>query len=131
AEATPEDSPAVSESTRILVQIGSYTLKNLTTGAETVMDALPVIQDGRTLLPVRFMAIALGAEVDWNPAASEVTITLDDVSLTFAIGESALGMEVPAQILDERTMVPLRFIGEFFGADIEWNPETSEIILQR
>jgi hypothetical protein len=92
------------------------------------MDVAPVIVDGRTLLPVRFMAYALGATVDWNDATREVTlVTADGASLTFAIGAFAPGMDVPAQIIDGRTMVPLRFISEFFGATVEWDAATRTV----
>jgi hypothetical protein len=96
------------------------------------MDVLPVIQDGRTLIPVRFIAEALGATVGWNGDTNEVTIMLGGRNLTFAIGEIspelyALGMDVPAQIMDDRTMVPIRFISEFFGALVEWDEDTRGI----
>lgn len=95
------------------------------------MDVLPVIQDGRTLIPVRFVSEMLGANVRWNGSTREVTISLDGVALTFAIGEMADGMDIPAQIIGDRTMVPLRFISEFFGAVINWDTETRGIEILR
>jgi len=100
------------------------------------MDVLPRIQNGRTLIPVRFVAEAFGAEVNWTQAAEgrplTVFLTLDGQTLSFAIGEitpelAALGMDVPAQLTDGRTMVPLRFINEFFGAVVTWDAETRSI----
>ena len=102
----------------------SYDIVDLAENGPTItMDTLPVIVDDRTLVPVRFIAYALEAEISWNDKAQEVTLILDGKSLTFAIGIAApeLGMDVPAQIIDDRTMVPLRFIGEFFGAAVSWN----------
>jgi hypothetical protein len=118
---------------RLVIQIGSNVIIDLAGNADTqVMDVAPVIQDGRTLLPVRFMANALGADIGWNDATREVTLTLDGVSLTFQLGEitpelAALGMDVPPQIIDNRTYVPLRFISEFFGALVFWNEDTQSI----
>ena len=92
--------------------------------------------DKHTLVPIRFIAEALGAAVDWTRATEYspmlVHITLNGQTLTFGIGEltpelAAVGMDVPAQIMDNRTMVPLRFIGEFFGALVEWDGETRGI----
>ena len=88
------------------------------------MDVLPVVQDGHTLIPVRFIAYTLGAAVDWNGDTHEVTLTLDGQRLAFAIGEMAPGMDVPAQMIDGRTFVPLRFINEFFGAEVSWDEST-------
>jgi len=122
---------------RISMRLGYPTIYDLAGNAPTqIMDVLPVIRDGRTLLPVRFVAYALGAEVDWTPATESRPLTvylmLDESTLSFAIGEvsqelAELGMDVPAQIVDDRTMVPLRFIGEFFGAVVTWDDETRSI----
>jgi len=95
------------------------------------MDVLPVVQNERTLIPVRFVAYALGATVGWNDAAREVTLALDGQAVTFAIGEMASGMDVPAQIINDRTFVPLRFIGEFFGAQVLWDENTRSIEIVR
>jgi hypothetical protein len=87
---------------RISITIGSLVINDLAGNAESqTMDVAPVIENGRTLIPVRFMAYALGADVAWNAATREVTLTLDGVPLTFGIGEvssslAAMGMDVPA-----------------------------------
>jgi hypothetical protein len=113
---------------RLQVQLGSPLIICLAENAEMqIMDVTPQIVDGRTVLPVRFMAEALGAGIDWNDDTKEVILTLDGRTLTFAIGEMAPGMDVPAQIIDGRTMVPLRFISEFFGAIVTWDEATRSI----
>jgi hypothetical protein len=118
---------------RLVVQIGSTLIVDLAGNSPTqIMDVVPVIQDGRTLLPVRFIAYAFGANVAWNRDTREVTLTLDGRKLTFPIGEitpelAALGMDVPPQIIENRTFVPLRFISEFFGALVSWDAETQTI----
>ncbi|MCL2456678.1 MAG: copper amine oxidase N-terminal domain-containing protein, partial [Defluviitaleaceae bacterium] len=117
--------------------IGSPLITDLTGNAQTqTMDVVPMIQNGRTLLPVRFIANALGAGVDWNDARKEVTLTIDGGSRILPIGIitpelSALGMDVPPQITNGRTMVPLRFISEFFGAVVTWDGETQRIEIKR
>jgi len=88
----------------------------------------PVMENNRTLVPIRAISEALGADVDWNNDTREVTLVADE-SLTFAIGELAVGMDVPAQIVNDRTFVPLRFISEFFGANVDWNEETQTVII--
>ncbi|MCL1845664.1 MAG: copper amine oxidase N-terminal domain-containing protein, partial [Defluviitaleaceae bacterium] len=116
---------------RLMLRIDSYEIIDAATGEIILtMDVAPQIANGRTLVPVRFVSDALGATVAWNEATREVTLTKGDVMLTFAIGETAPGMDAPAQIVDGRTMVPLKFVGEFFGAMVEWDDEarTIEII---
>ncbi|MDR2167335.1 MAG: copper amine oxidase N-terminal domain-containing protein [Clostridiales bacterium] len=93
----------------------------------------PVLVDGRTLIPVRAIAYLLGAEVGWDDAARQVTLTINP-TISFPIGTltpqlEALGMDVPAQIMYDRTMVPVRFIGEFFGAVVGWDGETQSVEL--
>jgi hypothetical protein len=88
-------------------------------------------------MPVRFMAYALGADVGWNEATREVSLTLNGQTLTFPVDGTitpalaALGMDVPPMIIDGRTMVPLRFISEFFGAIVTWDDATRTIEIIR
>jgi hypothetical protein len=123
----------VEDLNRLVVQIGSNLITDRAGNAPTqTMDVVPVIQEGRTLLPLRFMAYALGADVGWNETTREVSITLDGRVLVVPIGTitpelAALGMDVPPQIIDGRTMVPLRFISEFFGAVVTWDENTQSI----
>jgi hypothetical protein len=133
------EAPPVAGQRRLGLQAGSPTIYDLVTNTPIQeMDVPPLLQDGRTLVPVRYMAYVLGAEIDWTPATATspmiIYITLEGQTLSFAVGEItpelyALGMEVPAQIIDGRTMVPLRFIGEFFGAQVGWNDEARSIEL--
>ena len=105
------------------------------------MDVLPVIVDNRTLIPIRFVAYALGAEVDWirptedTPSLAQIVLhgreLLIPLNGTITPELAALGMDVPAQIIGDRTMVPLRFVSEFFGALVNWDSETSGIEIIR
>jgi hypothetical protein len=103
---------------------------------DQIIDSPPVIQDGRTLIPIRLIAEALGAEIDWDNASEDrpmtIYLALNGETLSFPIGEvtpqlAALGMDVPAQIINDRTMVPLRFVSEFFGAVVNWDNVTRNI----
>ena len=96
-----------------------------------VMDVLPITEAGRTLLPVRFIANALGAEASWSRPTVTITAA-DGRSISFNIDDitpelAAMGMDVPARTIDGRTMVPLRFISEFFGARVNWDSATRTI----
>jgi len=121
---------------RLVVQLGSNIIIDLAGNAETQnMDVPPQIIDGRTMMPLRFMANALDANIGWNEAAREVTLALDGRILVLPIGQitselAALGMDVPPMIIDGRTMVPLRFISEFFDAIVNWEDaaRTIEVI---
>jgi hypothetical protein len=92
-------------------------------------DQKPLIEEGRTLVPLRGVFEAMGAKVDWNPTAKVVKATLHDTTITLPIGNAVaqrngqqVQLDVPAQVKDGRTMVPLRFIGEAFDGNVEWVP---------
>jgi len=122
---------------RLDMNLNSPTITDLAGNAPTqTMDVLPFIQDGRTLIPIRFIGDALGAEIDWTNATDDrpliVHITLDGQTLNIPIGETTpqlaeLGLDVHAQIISGRTVVPLRFVSEFFGAVVYWDDETRSI----
>lgn len=83
------------------------------------------------LLPVRFIAQALGLEIDWNEATSQVTLSDGTTQLAFAIGELTPGMDVPDQLMDGRTMVPLRYIAEALDSTVNWDGATGQIEIIR
>lgn len=105
----------------------------LVNGAAIAPDVPPMIIDGRTMVPIRFISEALGSHVDYLPgdAAMEypgkVTVTDGDRTIelwiggpvTFIDGVSQT-MDVPPVIVEGRTLVPLRFISEALGASVSW-----------
>lgn len=96
----------------------------------------PEILEGRTLVPLRSIFEAMNAEVDWDGATSTVTATRDDVSIQICIGASemykngtAIPVDVPAQLVGDYTMVPVRFIAEAFDAAVEWNGNGDVVLI--
>lgn len=88
----------------------------------------PEILEGRTLVPLRSIFEAMGAEVEWDGATSTAIAKRGDVEVKITIGANeiykngkAISVDVPAQLLNDRTMVPARVIAEAFGADVQWN----------
>jgi len=106
-------------------------------GEASVMDVAPFIENNRTFVPVRFIAEAFGAEVDWTPKTGlveNVFITKGDMVVTITIGSNVIEVlkdgeveevvaDVAAFIRDGRTWLPLRAIGEIFGAAFDWGPK--------
>ena len=103
-------------------------------GTALVMDVSPVLKEGRTLVPFRAIGEALMAEVDWDGSAGKVTLTLGDNTVQLVIGNKtayvngeARTLDVPAMLVEGRTMVPLRFIGESLGVFVYWSGELRRI----
>ena len=105
-------------------------------GEQVAFDQPPVIQEGRTLVPMRAIFEAMGASVDWDGATRTVTSTRGDVTIVLTIDSStmtrngqAIALDVPAQILNGRTLVPIRAIGDAFGADVKWDGATRSVTI--
>ena len=75
---------------------------------------------GYTMVPVRFIAEALGANVSWDGTARKVGIDLDGRHFELTIGQLVPGTPVAAVIRYSRTFVPLRYVMESFGARVGW-----------
>ncbi|MCL2169920.1 MAG: stalk domain-containing protein [Defluviitaleaceae bacterium] len=111
-------------------------------------DQQPVIVDGRTLVPIHGVFQALGWDVVWQPETTSVLLTNEYsfLSISITIGAStfdvaAFGLdkpvghgsvhplEVPAQIIGSRTMLPLRAVLESVGYVVDWDYATNTIIV--
>ncbi len=112
---------------KIELQIGD---KASTVNGRTVMnDVAPIIVNDRTMIPLRFVSEALGAQVDWNEAARTVTIKQDGVTMRMTIDKMIDGFNAAPIIRNSRTMVPVRYIAEKLGANVIYVPITQEIIV--
>jgi hypothetical protein len=100
-------------------------------GTEKLTDTAPMIKSDRTMVPIRFIAEAFGADVEWINETQSVIITLDGKTLHMTIDELLPGMDVSPFIHNDRTMVPLRYISEHFEANVVWDTETRNIYLYR
>lgn len=96
----------------------------------------PVIRNGRTLVPVRGLAEALGGDVKWNGKNKQVIIAKGDINITLSIGSNNavvngrnVELDVPAAVEKGRTLVPLRFVMENMGADVDYDEESGLIIV--
>jgi hypothetical protein len=100
-------------------------------GKNLKFDVPPVIKEGRLLVPIRAISTALGADVTWDNENKTGTIVYGDIEIkiaiiegTFTVNGEAVETDVPAEIMNGRIVVPLRFIVENMGLEIEWDGET-------
>ncbi len=105
-------------------------------GVEQKYDVMPVIVDGRTLVPMRGIFEALGAKVGWIDHSKTVTGTRNnktvklriDDNMAYIDGQETI-LDVPATIINSRTMVPVRFISEMLGEKVEWDGNTKTVMI--
>lgn len=118
-----------------LLAVGSAGATSLIVDGKTVQsDVPPVITDGRTLVPVRALFESLGATVGWDDATQTATATKGGTVISMQIGSqtayvngAATSLDVPAQTVDGRTMVPARFVAESLGAQVEWDAANDQV----
>lgn len=94
----------------------------------------PIIYEGRTMLPLRFIAESFGMEIDWVEETRTINLSVQDMAIALTIGEPMavaggrdVELDVPAMLLDDRTMIPLRFIAEEMNCEVDFNEETFEV----
>lgn len=121
----------------MVMKVGSSTM---TVGGESMpIDPLStatksVIIDGRTYVPIRALVEAVGANIGWDAAASQVTINYRNYMIDMWVGSRTClvngleqRLEVAPRIINNRTMVPLRFVAELLGMGVDWDSATSTV----
>lgn len=105
-------------------------------GSQLSMPMDPVLQDGRTLVPLRAIFETLGATVDWENDTRTVTGTLGDKIIILQINNkiatvngNIVVLDVPGQLINGRTFIPVRFIAESLDAKVDWNPNSKTVII--
>ena len=107
-------------------------------GKEMVPKDMPaVIIDGRTMLPMRQIAQELGCEVNWNEAAKQIYVMRGSDIIVFAV-DSKTGyengqeftMDVPATIVNDRTMLPVRALADALHLNIKWDDPNRIVSIQ-
>ena len=125
--------------TVIILQIGNTTFT--VNGIQNALDSPPIIKNNRTLLPIRAMIESLNGTVGWDATTKKVTITLGSTTIELWIGKSiakvngvdtsidSTNPKVVPEIINSRTMLPLRFVTESLGCDVGWDPDTKTITI--
>ncbi len=103
-------------------------------GQELVFDVPPIIQNNRTLVPFRKIGESIGAAVNWDNKTRTITANKGTTEVILKIGSSTayvngapVKLDMPPIIRNNRTLVPLRFFSEAFGASVFWQSKTRVI----
>lgn len=121
---------------KLYEKLGKTGVKLYVNGEEPVFDVAPFIRSGYTLVPFRAISEALKAEVSWNEEEQSVTVTRGDVTVKLYVGETtayvngvAVELQMPAEIVNGRTVVPARFVSESLNSTVKWEGETESVII--
>ena len=106
-------------------------------GDEVSTDVAPVIKYNRLLLPIRAITNALGAEVKWDASTHIATITKGDTVIvldfdkkTATVNGQPVTLDVPPEMINNRIVVPVRFIAEAFNQKVEWDESSGSVIVE-
>ena len=134
AEETPNEN-----GTTIILKIGSPAMS--VNGKDMPIDeqgTVPVIVNDRTLLPIRAVVEQMGGTVDCNGDTKEVTLSYgdDEIKLTIDSADAYLNgekqtLDAAPTVINDRTMLPIRFIAESFKFNVEWNASEQTITITK
>lgn len=138
AAAAAEEEEDEDEPRTIVMHVGNTAAT--VDGDPYTLEAPPFIvtASGRTLVPVRFVSEALGAEVQWLEEANQVRITYGGKVIVLTIGSTAVTVDGVPSVIDcapqivppGRTFVPLRFVSETMGADVDYDEVGQQITIR-
>lgn len=124
--------------TQLILTVGEKTAS--VNGAPVENDVAPQIVNGRTMLPVRFLAERLGAQVCWDGQTGTVTILEPTAQKTIVlkigsaeavVNNQSVTLDAPAFVQDGRTFLPVRFITEELGCYVKWMENTQQVLIEK
>lgn len=99
-------------------------------------DQHPIVSDGTTLIPVRAVSEKLDADVKWDGDKMHVQIDKGNKSISLYINSSVayindelFSLDVPATVINNRTVIPLRFVAEALDLNVDWDGQTRTVII--
>lgn len=124
-------------------------IKILIDGEYITPDSDPVIKNDRTIVPIRAVAEKLGYDVSWEAETRTAVITNGETILRVTIDapemvketkeevdfvpefytQEKISLDVAATIINDRTYLPLRAVGEALGCDVDWDAANRTVII--
>jgi hypothetical protein len=96
----------------------------------------PIIKNGYTLVPLRFLSDYSGADITWVNTFKSIIINKGDTTITLKIGENvasvngkAVKLDIAPQIINGHTLIPVRFVAENLGFTVTWDKINKIIVL--
>ncbi|MGB9794794.1 stalk domain-containing protein [Caldisericum exile] len=123
-----------SKSISMILQIGNTVA--VVNGQNYTLEVVPQINSGRTMVPLRFIGESFGATFTYEASTKKIDISFNDNSITMWIGKKKafvngkeIQIDVAPFVVNGRTLVPIRFISDVFGADVIWNSQTKTVLI--
>lgn len=137
-----EESSQPPEQPREIKTIGKFRVENrfYSVGEQVFeMDVAPFVEGGRTFVPIRFLAYALGVPesgVRWDSSTETVTLRKGETTVELKVDSNTLyangqakQMDVTPLLKNDRVFLPARFVAEAFGYGVNWEPSTQSVVI--
>ncbi len=105
--------------------------------SDIAFDQEPIIENDRTLVPLRAIFEAMGAKVQWDENTQTVTSSLTGTTVIMTVGNNSMlvngftkQLDVPPKLVGGRTMVPARAVAESFGGTVSWNADLRKVTIR-
>lgn len=105
-------------------------------GKRIYFDVSPQNENGRILAPMRQLFETLGAQVEWNEEKRTVYVTRGKTKIELPVGKKTarvngktVTLDVPARIVEGRTLVPVRFVSQALGAKVKWDSMRQAVVI--
>ena len=105
-------------------------------GERVALTNAPIISNNRTLVPLRGVFESLGALVDWNQSTQQAIIKNDDIEVLLSPDKTAvllngqlIELDAAALNINDRLMVPIRFVAESLGHEVSWDATSRDVII--
>lgn len=105
-------------------------------GAPIHYDVKPAVAAGRVLIPARLTFERMGADVAWDERSKKVTVSRGDKTVEIEIGKSQMkvngaveSLQVPAQVIEGRTMIPLRAVATALDCVVNWGDDDKMVVI--
>ena len=110
----------------LTLQIGNpiMTVNGTQTEIDPEYGTVPILQNDRTLVPIRAVIEAMGGTADWNEETDVVALLLNGIHFEFMLSAA------PA-VINGRAMLPIRMVAENFQFDVEWENETQTVVITK
>ncbi len=113
-------------------------IKVVVDGREVSFDVFPFMENGRTMVPVRAVMESFNAPVDWDSETGHITVMEEERKVVLAIGSKValvdntpVTMETAPCIINKRTFLPLRFLSEKLGYNVNWELESATVFINK
>lgn len=83
------------------------------------------------MVPIRIITETLDGKIDWNEQTQTITLMVNGEKISMKVGQQLIGFDAAPVILNDRTYVPIRYVAEKLGANVEWIAATQQIIIEK